>query len=227
MVDWMDWSSWLLEGHFISYMAEAGRMYEHVVARDLAHWEYDWPEDIVTNRESGPYVPDDLEITRGYNEKSGSILNQLWQVLFGFNQQVYVYVELPTDLHRHGIPKEPKPGTHNWRTSHYEEWMTPFFEPSFLSEHYMMRPTCIQIAFSAYNPNTITTQDLRLNFFINKLITERIGMEIVSEETGGVILQETRSRFKEVLEKLYKRLTPCRYISLVGVRAPAEAPGGE
>ena len=218
MSDWKDWSSWIREGHFVSYVREGVRYYEHVIARDLAHYVYEWPETIEAGEESGPYVPEKLEVTKGYDKTTNT--NRIWQLVFGIKGQVYIYVELPTDIHRHGIPKAPKPSRELREVSHFEEWMSPFQEPSFITEHIMMRPDTYRIAFSAYNPNDIDVKPY-LNIFIAKLVTERIGTE-----QGGV-LTPAQPRFREVLEKLYKRVIPHRPLTLMPVRAPAEAPAGE
>jgi len=195
------------------------RYYEYIVQRDFAHWEYDWPENIDSLATSGPYVPNALEITRGYDAVNHT--NRIWQMIFGIKGQSLIYIELPTDIHRHGIPKDPKPSTANRFTSHFEEYMTPFYEPTFITEHFMMRPETQQIAFDAYNPDAITDYDLRLNIFIAKLGTERIGT------SQGGIVTPTQTRWTEVLDKLYKRIIPCRPITILPVRAPAEAPVGE
>jgi hypothetical protein len=47
------------------------------------------------------------------------------------------------------------------------------------------------------------------------MITERIGTEYEG------VLTPTANRYKEILEKLYKRLVPHRPITLMPVRAPA------
>lgn len=216
--EWKDWSNWIPEGHFISYIRETTRYYELVLQRDLAHWVYHWPEIIAAGSVSGPFVPATLEITKGYDKSNNS--NQIWQVIFGIKGQVYIYIELPTDVHRHGIPKEPKPSTVNREVSHFEEWMSSFLEPTFLTEHFMIRPETPQIAFDAYNPNSIDMCP-ELNIFISKLVTERIGT--VTNST----LEPTAPRFRETLEKLHNRLIPLRPLTIMPVRAPAEAPAGE
>ena len=219
MASWKDWSDgWLREGYFISYLREGVRYYEHVIQRDWAHWVYNWPETISAGSESGPFVPAQLEVTKGYDPRTNT--NRIWQVIFGIKGEVYIYVELPTDVHRHGIPKVPKPSSTMREVSHYEEWMSPFQEPSFITEHFMMRPETFRIAFSAYNPNEIDIRP-KLNIFIAKMITERIG----HVENGRPV--PAQDRFREVLDKLYRRVIPHRPITLMPVRAPAEAPAGE
>lgn len=231
MVEWKDWAKWLEEGHYLSYIREGTRYYERVLNRDLAHWETDWPQAITTLTENGPWVPQDLEITRGYDAQTN--FNQIWQLIFGIEKQCYVYVELPTDLHRHGIPKQPKPGTQLREVSHFEEYMSPFIEPSFVTEHFLMRPDCIQIALSAYNPTNITLTP-RLNFIISKLVTERVGTEedgeLATPDMGKGKENKTarlKTRWTDALNKLYQGTIPCRYLTLYPVRGPAEAPGGE
>ena len=218
MSEWKQWSDWLREGYYVSYLLNGIRYYEHIIMRDFAHYVYTWPETVEAGSDSGPFVPDDLEITLGYDENSNT--NHIWQMIFGIKGQVYIYVELPTDVHRHGIPKQPKPSTALRAVSHFEEWMSPFQEPSFITEHFLMRPVNTQIAFSAYNPNDIDITDLKLNIFIAKMVTERIG----TEQNGT--LTPTSSRWRETLDKLWRRVIPHRPITLLPVRAPAEAPAG-
>lgn len=213
-----DWScGWIKEGHFISYNVDRISYFEYVVQRDFAHWEYPWFETIQPGIESGPQVPADLEITKSYNELTFE--NQIWQLIWGMKGQVLLYVELPTDTHRHGIPKQPKPNAVNRRTSHYEEWMSPYDEPSFITEHFLMRPDVDRINFSAYNNQPQAETDLMLNFFINKMKTDRIGtVDTVSGATAT-----TRDKWADTLDKLARRQIPCRPISLYPVTAPAEA----
>lgn len=218
--DFRNWSEgWLKEGYFISYVRDGVHYFEHIIQRDLAHWEYDWPETVSSESESGPHVPEQLEITKGYDKRTNT--NHVWQLIFGIKGEVFIYVELPTDLHRHGIPKVPKPSSTTREVSHFEEWMSGFQEPTFITEHFMMRPETLQIAFSAYNPNAIDLTDVRLNLFIAKMVTERIG----TVENGRLIPKA--DRWRETLDKLYRRVIPHRPITLLPVRMPAEAPAGE
>ena len=109
-MSWVEWSQgWIKTGFFISYYMEGVKYYEYVVARDFAHYVYTWHESVAPGEESGPTVISNLLITRGYDSKTN--LNRIWQVIFGIRGEVYVYVELPTDIHRHGLPKIPKPTT--------------------------------------------------------------------------------------------------------------------
>jgi len=220
MVNYRDWSEgWLKEGYYISYRLEGITYYERVIQRDLAHYEYIWPETVKAGQESGPKKPEHLTVTRGYNKTTN--LNRIWQIIFGIKGQAYIYVELPTDTKRHGLPKKTWPDTSLREVAHFTESMSPFEEPTFLTEHFMMRPITHQIDFVAYNPNSIDLTDLKLNFFVNKMITERIGIEHAGT------LEPARPQFKEILDKLYKRLVACRPISILPVTAPAVAPGGE
>jgi len=218
MVDALqDWSSWIKSGHFISYFSESVQFFEYVRNRDMAHWEYDWPETIEAGSESGPVVPANLEITQGYQAATNT--NRIWQMIFGIKSQAFIYIELPTDLHRHGIPKEPKPSSTNRRVSHFTEWMSPFNEPSFITEHFLMKPALEQIGLDAYNPTDISLTDLRINFFINKMVTERVGMATPTDD--GMVIAPTSNRWAETMDKLWRRVIPCRPLTLMPVRAPA------
>lgn len=218
-VDFKAWSQWIQEGWYVSYIRDSTRFYEHVIARDLAHYLYSWPATLAALSTGGPVFPDDLEITRGYDKEANT--NQIWQMIFGIKGQVYIYVELPTDLHRHGLAKLPKPSAAMREVSHFEEYFSPYHEPSFLTEHFLMRPECIKIGFDAYNPQVIAMPDVKLNIFIAKLITERIGTE-----TNGTITP-AKTRWSDTLDRLQKRLIPFRPITLQPVRAPVESIAGE
>lgn len=211
-----NWSDgWIKEGHYLSFAQENVTYYEYVIQRDFAHWEYPWFETIHSGVESGPQVAELLEITKGYDDLSNT--NQIWQLIFGMKGQVLLYIELPTDTHRHGIPKQPKPNSVNRRTSHFEEWMSPYDEPSFITEHFLMRPDVDRINLSAYNPNLQDEGNFVMNFFINKMRTERLGTI-----SNGVPVA-TKDRYTDILDKLYRKQVPCRPISLYPVTAPAEA----
>ena len=211
--DWNCWSKWLEEGYNISYIRDGVRFYERITSRDFAHYTYTWPQTIATLTTSGPFTDDNFEITKGYESKTNT--NQFWQFIFGIKGQVFIDVELPTDLHRHGIPKIPKPNSTQREVSHFEEWMSPYHEPNFITEHFLMRPSYNQITFGAYNPSDITLRP-KLRIFIAKFISERIG-----EEINGTI-RASKPRWADLLEKLYKGLVACRPITLEPVRAPAE-----
>jgi hypothetical protein len=60
---------------------------------------------------------------------------------------------------------------------------------------------------------------------IAKLVNERVGTESYTEE--GLKLEATQKRWEETLKKLYQRQIPCRPITILPVRMPAEAPSGE
>ncbi len=226
--DFKDWSAgWILDGQNISYIREGTQYFEKIVKRELIHWEYDWHETINYDTESGPEVPALFEITKGYNKNSK--LNHLWQVIFGIKGQVYIYVELPTNLHRHGLPKRPKPGTVQWTVSHFEDWMSPFHEPSFITEHFMMRPETDRICLSAYFPDPDYVRsgmtDVKLNFFVNQMTTERIGRAQYTDT--GLKLTPERPIMKQTLEKMYTHQIPVRPLTLLPTFMPAEASRGE
>ena len=212
MGDWKQWSDWLREGYYISYLRNGFRYYEHIILRDIAHYVYEWWETIEAGETSGPQVLTNLVMTRGYNVDT--LLNRVWQVIFGIRGECYIYIELPTDTHRHGLPKIPKPSSELRAISHFEEWMSDFHEPEFITEHIMMKPGYDRINFSAYNPTKIAIQPY-LNFFVNRMVTERIG-----KEQHGVLTPTNAARWGETLTKLFKRQIPHRPLTLLPVRAP-------
>lgn len=229
MTDYRDWtgpeSPWLREGYYISYLKEGVRYYEHIILRDLAHYVYDWYETIEAESVSEPRVPADLTMTMGYDPDT--TLNRIWQMIFGIKGQVYIYVELPTDIHRHGVPKRPKPDATLRAVSHFEEYMSPYFEPSFVTEHIMMKPGYDRINLSAYNPNSIDMTDIKLNIFISKMTAERVGKEQYGVLNTPIVrdnpelTDRLRVKWTETLEKLFKRQIPSRPLTLHPVRAPA------
>ncbi len=220
VVDYRDWSDgWLREGYYLSYRVEGVTYYERVIRRDLAHYEYVWPETVSAQEDSGPYAPEELELTIGYNEKTK--LNRIWQMIFGIKGQAYIYIELPTDRKRHGIPKFVWPTREHREVAHFTEKMSPFDEPTFITEHFMLMPWTSRIDFMAYNPNDIDLTDLRLNIFIAKMVTERIGTETYT--AAGLQLEPTWPHFRDILNKLYRRQVACRPITILPVSAPAKA----
>ena len=85
MGDWKNWSEWLKEGYYVSYPRANTRYYEHIVARDLAHYVYDWHEAISAGSTSGPTVPESLVVTKGYDSADNT--NRIWQMIFGIDTQ--------------------------------------------------------------------------------------------------------------------------------------------
>jgi hypothetical protein len=218
------WDAWLKEGQFVSYTRDNVRYYEQILYRDLARYVYHWPETVIAGSTSGPFVPSDIEITRGYDKTTG--LNRIWQLIFGIKGQAYIYVQLPTDINRHGIPKVARPSAAHRDVAHFEEWMTPFREPSFITTHYLMRPDTLDIAFEAYNPETSDIPDLKLNVLMANMVTERIGTEYV-DDAGSNRVTADKPKFEEIINKLYRRVVPFRPLTIMPVRAPAESPTGE
>lgn len=224
MGNWKEWSSWLREGYFISYVRNSIRYYEYILYRDLAHYVYEWHETIQPYTESGPYVPGNITMTLGY--EPDTFHNRIWQMIFGIKSQAYIYIEMPTDTHRHGLPKIPKPSSVIREVSHFEEWMSDFHEPSFVTEHIMMKPGYDRINFEAYNPSAIALKPY-LNVFIAKLTTERVGTERYGvlrtpvAPSDAELTELMRKKWAETLEKLYKGQIPQRPLTLAPVRAPA------
>lgn len=202
------WADWIREGHFLSFLYEQQeRKYYRAKHRDIAHYEYTWDETIATVTESGPTTLVDLEVTIPWT--------QMHQLVWGIRPQCYVYVQLPTDIERHGLPKRPK-HTPAYRTvAHFGMHDSPFDCPSWLTEHFMQRPIDPFIAFTVYNKTPITITPI-FNFWINKFEVEHIG-----NEAADGTQSPAKTKFAEVLDKLCKQLVPCRNITLLPVRAPA------
>ena len=232
MADWKNWTEgWLKEGYYLSYEREGVTIYEYVKARDWAHYVYTWPETVTVGEASEGQIPDDLELTRGYDSTTN--LNHIWQVIFGIKGQAYIYIQLPTDVKRHGTAKRPWHSNAFREVAHFEEWMSPYHEPTFVTEHFMVRPETYRLSFDAYNPESIDLTDLRLNFIIAKLVTERVGTEEYGELSTPVIegspekTRKIKSKWEDTLSKLYRKQIPSRPITILPVRLPAEAPSGE
>jgi len=223
MAEWQNWSSWILPGYYIGYAEDGLKVYEHVLYRDFAHWELVWDNFIPPGGNMEMEIPDEMEITRGYDDKSGR--NHIWQLIFGIKGQCYFYVELPTDTYRHGLPKKPKPDAGFREVAHFEEYMSPFKEPSFITEHFLKRPNLERIAFDAYNPEAIQIKP-RLNIMVAKLVTERLGEEGF-DDAGNLVLTPFRAAYKDVVDKLNRRVIPHRPLTLLPIRMPAQAPTGE
>ena len=209
------WGQWLREGHFISFLYERSqRKYYMVKRRDIAHYEYEWEETITTEAQSGPVAIPNLEVTTPW-----TLLHQL---IWGIKPQCYVYVQLPTDIERHGVPKLPKHTPNQYTVAHFGMHDSPFDNPSWHTEHFMLRPINPLIAFTIYNKTKITITPT-FNFWVNKMELEHIGDEnadgtqVVSQHPSG----SPNTKFSETLDKLCKRMIPHRPITLLTVRAPA------
>lgn len=208
-----EFAGWLNEGHFYSFLDnDLVRHYFMVLARDWAHIEYHWEEDVAAGAVSGPFTPADLETTKE---------DQLWQIIFGIKPDAYIYVYMPTDIARHGVAKRTT-GTSSLREAgHYKMQDSPFERPSFYTEHFLVKPYTPFISFQAYNPQNISFKEdynpIKLNFKIAKCVMENIG----TEDRNGE-MEAAHSRFNETLDKLHRRVIPHRPLTLYPVRAPAK-----
>lgn len=213
---------WLKEGYFISYEddseAPPRRRYWFVIGRELSHYECKW-DDLKPAGEAltagsfapGPYIVADLEPT---------LKNQMFQVIFGFKPQIYLYTYLPSDLIRRGLPKRPRATSAFPTVGHLIEHWSPYDAPSFWTQHFMIRPLTYNLGFAAYNPFTYTIdeEEIFLNFIVNELQLEHIGDVVAGE------LQPAATRFTETLDKLTRRVIPHTPITLGPIRAPVTAP---
>ena len=207
-----DWSTgWIPEGHFVKWYDSISRVHRYgfVERREYAHYEYVWDDAVAVDTLSGTVVIANLELTVP--------LQQIWQLIFGIKHKGYLYVWLPAETFRHGVAKLPRTTSIFYAVGHYEEWMSPWDAPDWITEHFLIRPITDRIAVSYYNTNAVeVTQEL--NFFINKMDLELLGYEVDGK------LTPSKSIYKEVLDKLYRKVIPHRPITLMPVRQPAEAP---
>ena len=203
------WShGWLVEGHYISYYdKEAGvERYAFINRRDFAHYEYTFDE-VGAGDVANPVQIDDLESTQSKT--------QLFQFIFGIDGEVFVYVHAPPDVVRHGLPKAVQATASNRYVGHFTQWMSPYQHPDWITEHFLLRPPIINIAFGMYNPTDIDITP-SLNLFINKCELEPLGYV----DEGGVY--PVKDRYAEIMDKLYRKVVPLRPVTLFPVRAPAE-----
>ena len=216
------WSSWIRDGDYVKYRREDTLYYAEVAARDFAHWEYTWGSTpanpagtaVLPGATSGPTPIEQLELTKE---------NHLWQLIWGMRYQVYCYVQLPSDTDRHGIPTQPKPSDANRKVAHFTEMMSPYDQPSFITEHFMLRPVSIRLVLEIYNPPVNEKWLIPdFNFYINKMVLDVLGSGGIREEPVP-----TAAKNADILRKLYLRQVPCRPIPLDPVRAPPVAPVGE
>jgi len=211
MAGFEEWAGWLKEGLFYSYRERQERHYFNVLFRDWAHFEYTWEEDVAAGGFSGPVTINDLETTKE---------NQIWQVIFGLNKDVNMYVHLPTDIDRHGVAKRPKQTATFRNVGHYGIQDSWWYRPSFVTEHFLLKPEVPFIAFSAFNPRNIAFLEdfspIMLNIYIAKCEMERIGTVTSGEQAPA------HARFTETLDKLYRRVLRHRPLTLVPLRAPAK-----
>lgn len=222
-----DWTGWIKEGHFLSYKLGFIKKYFYVEAVEFAHIEYEWAEEIDATTASGPYSMNDLEITRLSDPEAKGhygLLGQIWQIIFGIRTQVLIYVQLPTDVERHGVPKRPKATSAFRNVGHYRKWMSPWYAPSFITEHFLIREFSPLISLSAYNPQVIALTP-EINFFIAKLAVEKIGEynPEMSRDTPGWPLKPVKPEYMETLRKLDSKIKPCRPITVLAVKSPATA----
>ncbi len=205
-----EWSpGFLVEGYFISYADGALRRYEFISHRELAHYEYTWPEIIAAAAFTGPFTIADLESTE--------TRTQIWQLIFGISHDVYIYTHIPTDKDRHGVAKIARQTSTMRTVGHFEEWMSPWDQPDWCTEHFLLRPITDRIAVSSYNFQDISLKP-KLNVFLNKCQLRHIGYE-----KEGKLFPD-KAYYKETLEKLYRKQIIHRPITLKGVEAVAEAP---
>ena len=202
------WSEWLMPGHFYSYVQEQVTNYFMVANREWAHIEYTWPERVDSGTMSGPFTVANMELT-----KTG----QIWQVIFGVEPQCRLYIKVPVEIARHGTAKQPVWSVAFSTVGHYESWSTPWDQPSWISEVFMIRPITNFLAFEVFNKEDITIQP-DINFFLAKCVMQPIGTVYNGRLTPAA------NRFTETLKRLYQRTIPHRPLTLMPVRAPAEAP---
>jgi len=206
-----EWSpGWLVEGHFISFEDPINKVvrYAFIKRREFSVYVYEWPESVSPGDTSGPYTIEYLEPTVN--------LKQCFQVVFGIKGEGWIYVNLPVEVMRHGLPKIPRPTAAVREVAFYDQHMSPYDQPDWVTEHFLLRPITTFMALQVYNPTDINVKP-KVKFLVNKLDLELLGYEREGE------LRPESPRYEEVLDKLYRRVIPHRPLSLMPVRAPAEA----
>jgi len=212
MSSYEEWSpGWIPEGYYIKYVDTVDNVerFGFVERREFLHYEFEWPRSVSPGDLVGPEVVDELEVTINRTH--------LWQVIFGFKYKGYYYVHLPIDITRHGAPKRVKPTTDFPTVAHYEEWMSPWDQPDWVTEHFLVRPITPYIGFSYMNTNDFSVTP-KINIFVNKCELTLLGYV-----KDGVI-HPSKEDYREILDKLNRRVKPFRPVTLMPIRLPAEAP---
>jgi hypothetical protein len=217
------WASWQKECNFISYLYEGARHYYHILRRDWSHIEVDWPNTVDTLTSDGPHIFNDVQPTEA---------DKPFQVIFGFQPQGMIYVNLPQETMRHGVPRRPTMTAAYRPVAHYRSWETPYYQPSWITEHWLFAKFLPFAGYTYYNTEDITLQPT-LNFYLGKCELEHIGDVWVTEEAGRDAqgrqvttqryeVQPAESpRFDDLLMKLHQRLIPSRPLTLQPVRSMA------
>ena len=211
------WSKWLVEGNYFSYYDQVVKKYFFVKRRDFAHYEWEWgfPEVPAEARvvssmtPSGPYICPHVKPTKP---------SQVYQFIWGQKPDVWIYVELPTQTKRHGLPLRRWPNKMLREVAHFTQQMSPYDRPSFITEHFLVPKLCDLAEYTCFNPLDIDVIPY-MNFYVNKINAEHIGDEYVKDET--LVLEPAKSYYTEILDRLHRKLVYHRPITLMGVVAPA------
>ncbi|MBA7489853.1 hypothetical protein ES702_00387 [subsurface metagenome] len=201
------------------------RRYYRVRRRDFGHieWEFGWPDieaadrPIAPGQVAGPYGFEAIKPTTWSEPKKQG---QMFQWIAGIKPDVKWYIQIPSDVKRHGTPKMPWPKKNYPEVAHFTMQMSPFDRPTFWTEHFLLPKLCDVFGIEVYNPLPITVLPF-FNFYLNKLDIELIGDVTYTDE--GIVKIAAHSYYEELLDCLHKGLKFARPITLFGVQGAAAA----
>lgn len=194
-----EYSKWLLEGYFLKLYDPSTRAYSYyfVSQRERAEYVHTWSATIASGAESGP---EDLENLKPL------ALGRLYQMVFGIDVGVYIYVDFPQGTRRWGTDKKPKASSSNWEIGWIDNIKSEFESPSFVTEMFLSKGGSYEYPYLyAYNPTSRTLKP-KLRFIQN-----RLELEAVTED--------------ETIDKLEKKLIPYRFVTLGGIPATRTGAG--
>lgn len=189
-----EYSQWLQEGFYIRlYDPATGADTFHMVdKREPTRYVHKWSEQISTNVESGP---EDLENIKPL------ALNRFDQAIFGVKGGALIYMDLPHGTRIWGTDKKPKATSDLRRVGWVDEEISPYDQPSFVTEFFMQKGGGFEYPhIYAYNPTPRTIRPW-VRFEINQMILVNI----------------TRDKYPELYDKLARKVIPYRPITMGGI----------
>lgn len=161
-----------------------------VVASEMGRFAHPWSTVVGGKSEA---TAEDIE-----NLKPLS-LDRLFQCAMGMPEGLYAYIKIPTDKSRYGTDKLPEQTSANRQVGWVDYTMSPFEAPSLEQTEFFTQ----KVGNYEY-PRII---------LYNK--TNRRMKPTVRFEVNRMILQEVTNA--ETVDKLKKKLIPCRPVTLTGL----------